>query len=104
MNEMTRVARNGSWVTMIMKTSAGSNGPRRAQSPALRMTVPSEPGGAVRRLGFTAAGFLASMDMSRTPHFAARERYRSATSSASVCPRFKASSTLIRPAIAELTS
>src|SRR5690242_3341942 len=32
MNEMTRVATNGSWVTMIMNTRAGSNGARRAQA------------------------------------------------------------------------
>ena len=34
MNEMTSVTTNGSWVTMIMKISAGSSGARRAQSPA----------------------------------------------------------------------
>ena len=37
-NEMTSVATNGSWVTMIMKTSAGSSGARRthASCPARR--------------------------------------------------------------------
>ena len=49
MNEMTSVATNGSWVTMIMKISAGSSGARRAQSPVRRSAVPPprRRGGAV---------------------------------------------------------
>ena len=39
MNEMTSVATNGSWVTMIMKISAGSSGARRAQAPARASAV-----------------------------------------------------------------
>src|SRR4051794_15488018 len=46
MNEMTSVATKGSWVTMIMKISAGSSGPRRAQSADRRSAPPSGgPGG-----------------------------------------------------------
>ena len=33
MNEIARVATNGSWVRMIVKISAGSSGARRPQSP-----------------------------------------------------------------------
>src|SRR5258708_1655843 len=34
MNEITRVATNGSWVTITMKTSAGSSGARLAHAAA----------------------------------------------------------------------
>src|SRR5690349_4687719 len=45
MNEMIKVPTNGSWVTTIMKISAGRSGARRAQSPALRMALsPPEAG------------------------------------------------------------
>src|SRR5215207_8116110 len=44
MNEMTSVATNGSWVTTIMNTSAGSSGARRAQSAARRGRL-GGPGG-----------------------------------------------------------
>src|SRR3954452_10864381 len=46
MNEMTSVATKGSWVTMIMKISAGSSGARRAQSADRRSAPPAGgPGG-----------------------------------------------------------
>src|SRR3954453_22238091 len=46
MNEITSVTTKGSWVTMIMKISAGSSGARRAQSADRRSAPPSGgPGG-----------------------------------------------------------
>src|SRR5689334_17825459 len=47
MNEMISVKTNGSWVTRIMKISAGRSGARRAQSPAARMAFPPPEAGAV---------------------------------------------------------
>src|SRR3954454_9786221 len=47
MNEMIKVPTNGSWVTTIMKMSAGRSGARRAQLPAERMAVPPPEAGAV---------------------------------------------------------
>src|SRR3982751_3488573 len=46
MNEMIKVPTNGSWVTPIMKMSAGRSGARRAQLPAERMAVPPPEAGA----------------------------------------------------------
>src|SRR4051794_26805231 len=45
MNEITSVTTNGSCVTTIMKTSAGNNGARRAQSEARRRPAEGGPGG-----------------------------------------------------------
>src|SRR5690242_21871275 len=47
MNEMISVKTNGSWVTRIMKISAGRSGARRAQSPAARRALPPPEAGAV---------------------------------------------------------
>src|SRR5436305_15245110 len=46
MNEMISVPTNGSWVTTIMKISAGRSGARRAQFPATRMALPPPEAGA----------------------------------------------------------
>src|SRR3954453_18842186 len=93
MKEMTRVATNGSWVTMIMKTRAGISGARRAHAllRALRDGCGSASVGEV---------VCSATEVMAHP---SRAWYRSATSSASRCPRFRASSTDIWPAIAELT-
>src|SRR4051794_11076980 len=94
MNEMTRVATNGSWVTMIMKTRAGISGARRAQ--AMPRALRDGCGlGSVREVVCSATEVMA--------HPFSRDWYRSATSWARRCPRFRASSTDIWPAIAELT-
>src|SRR5919107_2532432 len=46
MNETISVTTNGSWVTMIVNTSAGSSGARRAQSADRRSAPPGGgPGG-----------------------------------------------------------
>src|SRR4051812_41140060 len=59
MNDAMIVTTNGSWVTMIMKTSAGINGARRAQSPVLRSSRLGEFGGtAACRPGRTSVSTL----------------------------------------------
>jgi hypothetical protein len=45
MNDTISVTTNGSWVTMIVKMSAGSNGARRAQSADRRSAPPDGEGG-----------------------------------------------------------
>src|SRR5690242_9903009 len=44
MNEITSVTRNGSWVRMMVKISAGSSGARRAHSPERRSADDGTPG------------------------------------------------------------
>src|SRR3954470_18132361 len=62
MNEMTSVATKGSWVTMIVKISAGSRGARRAQS-AERRSAPSPRGGGVPSAGRSARSRVTLMPL-----------------------------------------
>ena len=81
MNEMTSVTTNGSWVTTIMKISAGSSGARRAQSPATgsRFHRPSRARWCPRPPGLTCGVTAVVPDAMSAPSLLALRRRRSAS-------------------------
>src|SRR4051794_25514987 len=87
MNEMTRVATNGSWVTMIMKTSAGINGARRAQAAPRRATPAPGGGAATRPPVFSATDVMAAFPPSPCPPGARRQGRHAVRPGAAGCVR-----------------
>src|SRR5699024_10888448 len=110
MNEMMMVIANGIWVTMMTKISAGSMGARlshRALARGLggvigceaRSAAGAEASHILRRAGGQASGRTV-----RAPRPIGHFLYLSPTFWASFCPFASALSTVVRPAMAELTS
>src|SRR5699024_9059133 len=117
MNEMMMVIANGIWVTMMTKISAGSMGARLSHRALARGL-----GGVIGCEARSAAGADTSHILRRVGrwrglsrvrprgggHFAPRPHghflYLFPTFSAAFCPFSSALSTVVRPAMAELTS